>query len=113
MTGVIPGPASARATVPAMTHGAHHDHHDHSHEADGFVFGHEVLNLLADRGGRLPAGELKRIAAEAFGEDALYGNCHGDRFGFEGLLAFLSSAGKLSLDGEHVALGHIPGCTGH
>ncbi len=113
MTAVIPGPAAPRATVPAMTHGARHDHHDHSHEADGFVFGHEVLNLLADRGGRLPVTELKRFAAETFGEDALYGNCHGDRFGFEGLLEFLSSAGKLSRDGGDVALGRIPGCSGH
>lgn len=91
-----------------------HDHsHDPSHEADGFVFGHEVLNLLVDRGGRLPVEELRRAAAEAFGADALYGNCHGDRFGFDGLLEFLASAGKLSRDGEDVALGRVPGCSGH
>ena len=97
----------------AMTDAAHGHHHDHSHEADGFVFGHEVLSILAGRGGRLPVAELKRAAAEAFGEDALYGNCHGDRFGFEGLLEFLGSAGKLSLHGDEVALGRNPGCTGH
>ncbi len=112
MTSVIPGGAGARATVRGMTDAAH-DHHDHSHEADGFVFGHEVLSILSGRGGRLPVAELKRAAAEAFGPDALYGNCHGDRFGFEGLLEFLGSAGKLSLDGDEVALGRNPGCTGH
>ena len=113
MTAVIPGGRGARATVRGMTDAAHDHHHDHSHEADGFVFGHEVLSILADRGGRLPVAELKRAAAEAFGADALYGNCHGGRFGFEGLLEFLDSAGKLSRDGDEVALGRIPGCTGH
>ena len=113
MTPVIPGGAGARATVRAMTNEAHDHHHDHPHEADGFVFGHEVLRILADRGGRLRVAELKRAAAEAFGADALYGNCHGDRFHFEGLLEFLGSAGKLSLHGEEVALGRVPGCTGH
>ena len=93
-------------------HGHEHDH-DHAHEADGFVYGHEVLGLLAGRGGRLPVAELKGLAAAAFGEDALYGNCHGDRFRFEGLLEFLASAGKLTLDGDHAALGHVPGCSGH
>lgn len=96
-----------------MTDAAHDHDHDHTHEADGFVFGHEVLGLLASRGGRLPVTELKALAAAAFGGDALYGNCHGDRFDFEGLLAFLSSAGKLALDGDDVALGRVPGCSGH
>jgi len=91
-----------------------HDHeHDHSHEADGFVFGHEVLNILADRGGRLPVAELKGAAAEVFGAEAVYGNCHGDRFDFEGLLEFLASAGKLAVQGEHVSLGRVAGCSGH
>ncbi len=93
-----------------------HDHahdHDHAHGDEGFVYGHEVLSLLAGRGGRLPVAELKALAAAAFGGDALYGNCHGDRFGFEGLLEFLASAGKMTLDGDDVALGRVPGCSGH
>lgn len=91
-----------------------HDHaHDHDHAHEGFVYGHEVLSLLAQRGGRLPVAELKGLAAGVFGADALYGNCHGDRFDFEGLLEFLASVGKLALQGEHVALGHVPGCSGH
>lgn len=96
------------------THAHDHDHgHDHSREGDGFVFGHEILGILADRGGRLPVAELRSAASAAFGEQAVYGNCHGDRFDFEGLLAFLSSAGKLSFDGEHASLGRVPGCSGH
>lgn len=94
------------------THAHDHDH-DHAHEGDGFVFGHEILGILADRGGRLPVAELKSAAGAAFGEEAVYGNCHGDRFDFEGLLAFLAAAGKLSLDGEHASLGRVPGCSGH
>lgn len=113
MTGVIHAALSRRATVRAMTTAGHDHDHDHTHEAEGFVYGHEVLSILAGRGGRLPLAELKRAAAEAFGADALYGNCHGDRFGFEGLLEFLASAGKLSVDGDEIALGRVPGCSGH
>lgn len=91
-----------------------HDHdHDHSHEGEGFVFGHEVLGILADRGGRLPVADLKRAAAEAFGDEALYGNCHGGRFDFDGLLGFLASKGKLTLEGGVASLGSVPGCSGH
>ena len=96
-----------------MTMHAHDHGHDHTHEGDDFVPGHDVLGILADRGGRLTVAELKSAASAAFGEQAVYGNCHGDRFDFEGLLAFLSSAGKLSLDGDHAALGRNPGCSGH
>ena len=115
MTSVIPAVPRGRATVRAMTTPAHdHEHdHDHAHEADGFIFGHEVIGLLARGGGRLPVAELKAAAAEAFGADAVYGNCHGDRFDFEGLLEFLSSVGKLSVGGGFAALGHVPACGGH
>ena len=78
-----------------------------------FVFGHEVLSLLTARGGRASVEELRAESARAFGPDALFGNCHGDRFGFDGLLDFLESAGKLSRSGEVVSLGRVPGCSGH
>jgi hypothetical protein len=68
---------------------------------------------LAGRGGRLPVADLKSAAAEVFGAEAVYGNCHGDRFDFEGLLSFLSSAGKVSLEGDVASLGRVPGCSGH
>ena len=57
--------------------------------------------------------ELKSAAAEAFGAEAVYGNCHGDRFDLEGLLAFLASKGKLALEGDVASLGRNPGCSGH
>ena len=97
-------------TMHAHDHG--HDH-DHSHEGDGFVFGHEILSILEGRGGRLPVAELKSAAAATFGEQAVYGNCHGDRFGFDGLLVFLASAGKVALQGDVVSVGLVSGCDGH
>ena len=79
----------------------------------GFIYGHEVLSLLERMGGASTREELRRAAAEAFGAGALFGNCHGDRFEFDGLMAFLHSAGKLSLEGSRVRLGHVPACSGH
>lgn len=77
------------------------------------ILGHEVLSLLAARGGRAAVEELRDEAARVFGPDALFGNCHGDTFGFDGLLAFLESAGKLAREGEVLSLGRVPGCSGH
>ena len=96
-----------------MTSAAGGHDHDHSHEGDGFVFGHEVLGILADGGGRLPVSALKSAAAAAFGEQAVYGNCHGDRFDFEGLLEFLASKGKITLEDGVASLGRVPACSGH
>jgi probable metal-binding protein len=78
-----------------------------------FIFGHEVLSLLAARGGRMTEDELRSETARTFGPDAVFGNCHGDLFGFDGLLAFLESAGKLSRSGGAVSLGRVPACSGH
>ncbi len=80
--------------------------------SDSFVPGHEVLALLASRGGRCPLAELQAEAIATFGADAVYGNCHGDRFGFEGLVAFLSSRGKLRVEAGVATLGHVAAC-GH
>ncbi len=77
------------------------------------ILGHEVLSLLAARGGRATVEELRDEAAHVFGTNAVFGNCHGDSFGFDGLLAFLESAGKLSREGEVVSLGRVPACSGH
>jgi probable metal-binding protein len=77
------------------------------------ILGHEVLSLLAARGGRATVDELRAETARAFGPNALFGNCHGDSFGFDGLLAFLESAGKLAREGEIVSLGRVPACSGH
>jgi len=82
--------------------------------AEGVVPGHDVLSLLAARGGRCTVEELRSAAAAAFGEGAVFGNCHGDRFDFESLLAFLEAKGKLALLGEdQLVLGAVPACSGH
>ena len=76
--------------------------------------GHDVLSLVAARGGRCTIPELRTAAAGAFGEDAVFGNCHGDQFDFDGLLAFLESKGKLALQGDdEIVLGAAPACSGH
>lgn len=77
------------------------------------ILGHEVLSLLAAGGGRMAEEDLRTEVERAFGPDAVFGNCHGASFGFDGLLAFLESAGKLSRSGGIVALGRVPACSGH
>jgi probable metal-binding protein len=75
--------------------------------------GHDVLNLVAGRGGRCTVVELKAAAAQTFGADAAFGNCHGDLFDFESLLAFFERKGKLAREGDDVRLGAVPACSGH
>lgn len=82
-------------------------------EARSPVFGHDLLSLLQKMGGRARAEDLKSAAAGAFGEDAVYGNCHGDRFSFDEVLAFLASKGKCEHRGDEVFLGSVPACSGH
>ena len=77
------------------------------------LFGHDLLFLLQKMGGRARAEDLRNAAAGAFGEDALYANCHGGRFTFDEALAFLASKGKLEHLGDEVFLGSAPACSGH
>jgi probable metal-binding protein len=77
------------------------------------VFGHDLLSLLSRMGGKASVEGLRSAAAGAFGADAVYGNCHGDRFSFDGVLAFLAAHGKLAHRGDEVSLGTGPGCSGH
>ncbi len=81
--------------------------------SDGIVMGHEVLDLLFARGGSCPLAVLAADAAARFGPKAVYGNCHGDRFAFDELIEFLASRGKIDRHGDEVALGRVPGCSGH
>ena len=88
--------------------------HEHETLAPGVIPGHDVLALIAARGGRCTVDELRSAAVAAFGEGAAFGNCHGDRFDFEELLAFLEAKGKLALVGEdQLVLGAVPACSGH
>ena len=75
--------------------------------------GHDVLSLIAERGGRCTVAELKAAAEKVFGPDTVFGNCHGDAFDFGQLLAFLASKGKLVRSGDEVSLGSVPACSGH
>jgi probable metal-binding protein len=77
------------------------------------VFGHELLSLLRQMGGEANVEAFRDAAAREFGADAVYGNCHGDRFSFHEVLAFLASRGKLERRGDEVALGTAPACSGH
>jgi probable metal-binding protein len=80
---------------------------------DAFIPGHDVLSLIAARGGRCSVAELEAAAARSFGADAVFGNCHGDRFDFAQLLAFFARKGKIARTGGEVLLGDIPACSGH
>jgi probable metal-binding protein len=77
------------------------------------VLGHDLLLLLKNMGGTARTEALRNAAAGAFGADAVYGNCHGDRFSFDEALVFLASKGKLDLLGDDVFLGSAPACSGH
>jgi len=77
------------------------------------VFGHDLLLLLQKMGGRAGVEALRNATAGVFGADAVYGNCHGDRFSFDEVLAFFASKGKLERRGDEVSLGSAPACSGH
>jgi probable metal-binding protein len=77
------------------------------------VFGHDLLSLLQQMGGKASVEALRNAASGAFGADAVYANCHGDRFSFDEVLAFFASKGKLERRGDHVFLGSVPACSGH
>ncbi len=77
------------------------------------VFGHDLLLLLQKMGGKAGTEALRNAAADAFGADAVYANCHGDRFSFDEVLAFFASKGKLERRGDEVSLGSAPACSGH
>jgi len=77
------------------------------------VPGHDVLSLVAARGGRCTVAELKAAVERAFGPEPVFGNCHGDVFDFEALLVFFERKGKIARVGDEVAMGHVPACSGH
>lgn len=77
------------------------------------VYGHEVLNLLLEFGGASTIEVLRNAAAEAFGPDAIFCNCHGGTFNFDQLMEFLASRGKVETDGRSVCLTFSEPCHGH
>jgi len=77
------------------------------------IYGHEVLNLLVELGGAAPVETLRSAAAEAFGPDAIFCNCHGGTFTFDQLMEFFSIKGKVETDGWSVCLTYSEPCGGH
>ena len=77
------------------------------------VFGHELISLLSRMGGRATVESLREAAHRAFGPAAVYGNCHGDCFTFDAVLAFLESRGKLARRGDELSAGPVPACDDH
>jgi probable metal-binding protein len=75
--------------------------------------GHDLLSLIAGRGGRCDLDELEAAVQQTFGPEAVFGNCHGDLFDFPAVLAFLESKGKIALAGYEVTLSDAPACSGH
>jgi hypothetical protein len=77
------------------------------------VLGHELLLLLQRLGGTARADAFRNAAAGAFGPDAVYANCHGDRFSFDEALRFFAAKGKVLFRGDDVLIGSVPACVGH
>lgn len=74
------------------------------------LYGHDLLSLILARGGSLPLAELREASRAAHGADAVYHNCHGDSFDFDGVLAFLGQKGKVQVVDGTVSLGMAPAC---
>lgn len=74
------------------------------------LYGHDLLSLLVARGGSCRLEELREASAAAHGASAVYCNCHGDSFDFDGVIAFLGSKGKVQVAGGLVTLGMASAC---
>jgi probable metal-binding protein len=74
------------------------------------LFGHDLLSLLVEKGGSCRIEDLRSSSAAAHGASAVYCNCHGDTFDFDGVIAFLSSKGKVRVADGVVSLGMVQAC---
>jgi len=74
------------------------------------LYGHDLLTLLVAKGGSCRLEELRAESIAAHGAQAIYCNCHGDSFDFDGVIAFLGSKGKLRVADGTVAMGMAPAC---
>lgn len=74
------------------------------------LYGHDLLSLLVEKGGACSREDLRSASAMAHGPAAVYCNCHGDSFDFDGVLAFLASKGKITVADDIVSLGVAPAC---
>ncbi|MFZ1375035.1 MAG: DUF2492 family protein [Geothrix sp.] len=74
------------------------------------LYGHDLLSLLMEKGGTCTLDDLRAASAAAHGQTAIYCNCHGDSFDFDGVIAFLGSKGKVRVTDGTVSLGMAPAC---
>jgi len=74
------------------------------------LYGHDLLGLLVEKGGTCSLEDLRTASAAIHGSAAIYNNCHGDSFDFDGVIAFLGSKGKLRVADGTVSLGLAPAC---
>jgi probable metal-binding protein len=74
------------------------------------LYGHDLLSLLAEKGGTCRLEDLRAASQIVHGASAIYCNCAGDSFDFDGVIAFLGSKGKISVTNGQVNLGMAPAC---
>ena len=74
------------------------------------LYGHDLLSLLVEKGGACVLEDLRAASEAAHGKAAIYCNCHGDSFDFDGVIAFLGSKGKIQVADGRVSLGMAPAC---
>ena len=74
------------------------------------LYGHDLLTLLMEQGGSCHLEDLRTASAAAHGAAAIYCNCHGDNFDFDGVIAFLGAKGKIQVTDGTVTLGLAPAC---
>lgn len=74
------------------------------------LYGHDLLSLLVEKGGACRLEDLRAASTAAHGASAIYCNCHGDSFDFDGVIAFLGRKGKIQVADGTVALGMAPAC---
>jgi probable metal-binding protein len=74
------------------------------------LYGHDLLSLLNEKGGTCGLEDLRAASVAVHGAAAIYNNCHGDSFDFDGVIAFLGSKGKIRVADGQVSLGMAPAC---
>lgn len=74
------------------------------------LYGHDLLSILVAKGGTCRLEDLRAASVTAHGAEAIYSNCHGDSFDFDGVIAFLGSKGKVQVVEGQITLGMAPAC---
>ena len=67
------------------------------------VHGHVILEHIIEVGGTISLTDLEAFAA-SHGSDATYYTCSASSMNFDGLMQFLTSRGKVRLEGDTVTV---------